>query len=106
MKNHPFTKALAAEVYIVVFALGIWFTSGQVNPNFEPGPIVSVITFLSLFVFSAACMGYIFLGEPITLALEGRAKDGVKYFLQTVGYFALLAAVTVAFVWGAVLVAL
>jgi hypothetical protein len=106
MKNHPFVKALAAEMYIIVFALGIWFTSEQVNPNFEPGPMVAVITFLSLFVFSAACMGYLFLGEPIALALGGNAKEGVKYFLQTLGYFAVLAAVTVAFVWGSVLVAM
>jgi hypothetical protein len=49
--------------------------------------IFAGITMLSLFVFSAATMGYIFLYQPALLILGGEKKEGAKLFLQTVAAF-------------------
>jgi len=42
----------------------------------------------SLFVLSAAVMGYLFISEPIMLCIDGEKKHAVKAFLSTVGIFA------------------
>jgi hypothetical protein len=46
------------------------------------------MTMLSLFVLSAAVMGYLFLSEPITLLVENRKREAVIFFAKIVGFFA------------------
>lgn len=55
--------------------------------------ILMPITVLSVFVLSAAVMGYVFLYQPILLFLAGEQKSGVTLFLHTVASFACIVAV-------------
>lgn len=97
MKDRPFVKALLAEGYIVAFGLCVGYLFPYLaNLNIDPGPAFGVAAILSMFVFSAACMGYFFLSSPLLLALEGKVKEAILYFAQTVLYFALLSTVSVA----------
>lgn len=43
---------------------------------------------LSLFVLSAAVMGYLFLSEPLYLLLENRKREAIVFFAKVVGIFA------------------
>ncbi|MDB5224948.1 MAG: hypothetical protein JWO43_570 [Candidatus Adlerbacteria bacterium] len=54
------------------------------------------IAMLSLFVFSASVMSYIFLYQPLQLFLDGEKKKAVDLFLKTLAAFAVCAMVLVA----------
>jgi len=93
MTRNPILNALAAIAYIALLVSLIFygpallaafsFNLAQVPEIFAP------ITVLSLFVFSAALMGYLFLYQPLLLILAGEKKEGTKLFLQTVGAFGI-----------------
>jgi hypothetical protein len=40
-------------------------------------------------------MGYLFLYEPATRFIDGKKKEAVMFFLQTVGFFACFVALLV-----------
>ncbi len=82
----PFLHALAAALYIVAIVL-IAERVGNALKN-QPDTIVIPMTMLSLFVLSAAIMGYIFLSEPLQLLIEGKKKEAVTFFSKIVGFFA------------------
>ena len=92
MTKNPFINALSGLLYIVVVVSLVYYSSGF-GGN---GPsIFFPIAVLSLFVFSAASMGYIFLYQPLQLFLEGEKKKSVDLFLTTLGIFAISAATLV-----------
>jgi hypothetical protein len=91
MTKNPFINALAAIAYIAGLMSLIFYSSTLLAPftlQLKQVPeVFAGITMLSLFVFSAATMGYFFLYNPILLILGGEKKEGTKLFLQTVGAF-------------------
>ena len=86
MSTNPFLNALAASGYISLIATLIFNSSRFVTDN-ELGMMAPII-FLSLFVLSAALMGYFFLYQPLRLLVEGDQKEATKLFLTTVAAFA------------------
>jgi len=88
MTGNPFINALSASAYIALVVFGIHFGSKLVEGQDET--LLAPMAFLSLFVLSAAVMGYVFLKEPLILFLEGKREEGVRLFLKTVCIFALL----------------
>ncbi len=92
MTKNPIINALAGLLYIVLVVSFLYNASafmGKEETIFIP------IAMLSLFVFSAASMGYIFLYQPLQLFLEGEKKKSVDLFLKTLGVFAISAAALV-----------
>jgi hypothetical protein len=91
MTRNPILNGLAGVLYIVLFAA---FVSGvsYILPETN-NPIAPIIAVLSLFVFSAAVMGYIILGAPLQMFLEGEKKEAVKLFFKTLLAFAGIALV-------------
>ena len=85
MSTNPFLNALAATTYITVIASLMRYGS-KAAPDIDS--IVIPIAFLSLFVLSAAMMGYFFLYQPLRLLCEGNPKESVRLFLATVTTFA------------------
>ncbi len=94
----PYFHSLLAEIYIM--AISLVLTSLQ-NPN-SPDTIFAPILALSLFVLSASIMGYLFLGRPFQLYLDGLKKEAVTFFAKTVIGFAVLTVIVyvVVKVWG------
>jgi hypothetical protein len=82
----PFINALSAAVYIVLIVLGIFSTTVFFPDAKET--IVIPMAMLSLFVLSAAVMGYLFVAEPIYLLVDNKKKEAVEFFAKTVGFFA------------------
>ena len=90
MTKNPFLNALAAAVYIVLVATVISSASGHPNPN---NSVIIPIAVVSLFTLSAAVMCYLFVYQPFTLYLDGKKKQAVNLFLQTIAVFAGLTAI-------------
>ena len=96
MSKNPFINALLANGYISILVT-IIFNSPRFITDNELGMMAPVI-FLSVFVFSAATMGYLFVYKPFLLLLEGKQAEATKLFLTTVLSFACIT-VTVVLVY-------
>jgi hypothetical protein len=92
MTKNPFINALAGLLYIVLIVSAAFYSSAFGGPDQS---IFYPIAALSLFVFSAATMGYLFLYQPLQLFLEGEKKKAVDLFLKTLGIFGACAAALV-----------
>lgn len=90
MTKNPFLNALAASAYIAVIGLVMnWGTN--IIPK-GPDTFMAPIAVISLFTLSAAVMGYLFCFQPLQLYFDGKKKDAVRLFLQTVAVFGLFTA--------------
>ena len=90
MNKNPFFNALAAALYIVLIVFTIdMFSSASSMPK---ETILIPITMLSLFVLSAAVMGYLFIYEPLRLHLDNQRREAMIFFAKTVGTFACFVA--------------
>ncbi len=92
MTKKPIYNALAATIYIVLIVLFInsidSIETGYTNEGLER--FIMPIIMLSLLTLSVAVMGYIFLYQPIILFLENKKEEAIKYFIQTILFFAII----------------
>ncbi len=86
MNKSPLLGALLASLYINIVVL-IIFYGGQYASN-TPDTLLIPVAMLSLFVLSAAVMGYLFLSEPLQLFFDGKKQEAINLFLKTVAIFA------------------
>jgi hypothetical protein len=82
----PFLHAFGAALYIVI-VVTILQTASYVFKDMS-GTMLVPMAMLSMFVLSAAIMGYIFLSEPLYLLMENRKQEAIVFFSKTVGFFA------------------
>ncbi len=92
MSKNPFLNALVAITYVVAVA-GIMYTEpfkalGIPDSAF----ILPIIAMLSLLVFSVAFMGFVFFYQPVKFLFEQKHTEAGKLFIQTILWFAVLAA--------------
>lgn len=91
MSKNPLINGVAALAYIVLVAFVMdWGTKLVHKPNTFLAPIAVI----SLFTLSAAIMGYLFCYQPAQLYFDNKKKQAVTLFLQTVGVFACITALT------------
>ena len=86
MTKNPIINALLAAAYIALVASFMFFGKMEDRPD----TIIVPIAMISLFTFSAAVMGYIFLSVPPQLFLSGKKAAGVTLFVQTLAAFGVL----------------
>jgi len=84
MSKNPFINAVAASLYIITLVLVMNWGS-QVAP--KNAQIMAPIVMLSLFTLSAAVMAYLFGYQPVQMYFDGKKKQAVRLFLQTVAVF-------------------
>lgn len=82
----PFLHALAAALYITCIVLVASTIGGALKA--KPDTIIIPMTMLSLFVLSAAVMGFLFVYEPVRLLVENKKQEALIFFGKTVGFFA------------------
>jgi len=85
MNKNPYYNAVIASAYIVFVAT---FMANAKYIFGEHDTALTPVMVLSLFVLSAAIMGYLFIGEPIMLFLDGHKKQAVDFFWRMVATFA------------------
>lgn len=93
MTKSPYINALAAGLYIVFVVLLISY--GPTFVREKPDTIFAPMAMLSLLVFSAAFMGYIFFFQPVLMYLEGQKREAVELFTKTLGTFAVITGIVV-----------
>jgi hypothetical protein len=88
MTKNPFLNACAAIAYISVVASFLFYGSRFVGPSEDT--VLAPITMLSLFVFSAAVMAYIFFYQPVQMYFDGEKKQALSLFLKTLLSFGVV----------------
>ena len=101
MSKNPFVNAILAIGYICIVASVMFYGTEHSSPVKS---VVVPIAMLSLFTLSALVMGFIFGSEPLQLYLDGKKKEAVRLFLQTVAVFAAVTIVLLAILFSGVLV--
>lgn len=91
MSKNPIINALSASAYITLIVTIMNFLS-QIQRN-KPDTIVAPILFLSLLTLSVAVMAYLFFYQPLQLFIEGKKKQAVNLFIQTVAVFGATTAI-------------
>ena len=81
-------------VYAAAYIWGVglffqWLSTFKAN---TPDSILDPIGALSLLVFSAALMAYLFFYRPVVLILDGKREEAVSYFLKTLATFGAITA--------------
>lgn len=97
MSTNPLINAFSASGYIILVVNLMNFISQNLKD--KPDTIFAPITLLSLLTLSAAVMSYLFFYQPLKLFIEGKKKDSVRLFLQTVGVFAVITIVVLGFLF-------
>ncbi len=82
----PLFHAAAAAAYIGLISLFFYYGSSLFGPDDN---VLMPMAMLSLFVLSAAIMGYLFLYRPVLMYLEGNKAAALSFFFKTIGLFAV-----------------
>jgi hypothetical protein len=85
MKWNPFMNAVAAAAYIALVALFMHFIESLRHDT--PDTLLDGMGVISLFVFSAAVMAFLFFYQPVLRLLENKKAEALSYFLKTLGIF-------------------
>ena len=93
MTKNPYINAIVAGGYIIFIVLLI--TYGPTYVREKPETILAPMAMLSLFVFSAAFMGYTFLFQPTQMYLDGQKRDAIELFTKTLITFAVITAIII-----------
>ncbi|MDR3571522.1 MAG: hypothetical protein P4L81_04990 [Candidatus Pacebacteria bacterium] len=93
MTKNPYLNALVAGLYVALVVLLISY--GPTFVGAKSNGILVPMAMLSLLVFSAAFMGYLFFLQPALMYAEGQKREAVEFFSKTLVSFALLTGVIV-----------
>ncbi len=86
MTKNPIINAFSASGYIILVATIMHIVS-QTQGN-KPDTFFAPVVFLSLLTLSVTVMAYVFFYQPLHLFIEGKKKQALNLFVQTVGVFA------------------
>ena len=82
---------MGAALYIVVLVSAASIIGAALKDQHDT--IIDPIIMLSVFVLSAAVMGFLFLSEPLYLLMENKKREAVAFFAKVVGFFACFVAI-------------
>ena len=95
MTNSKLIKSsLINSVIALLYISGVALLMTNAQNIFGKGDnVFTGIAVLMLFVISAAIMGFVILGRPILMYLDGLKKEAVKLFYLTIAWLILIAAI-------------
>lgn len=96
MKWNPFINATVATAYIGAIALFMHFIESLRHDT--PDTLFDSIGVMSLFVFSAAVMTFLFFYQPVLKLIENKKTEAVSYFLKTLGIFGVITVIVLTLV--------
>lgn len=88
MKWNPFLNTLAAVAYIGAVVLFLHYI--ETLRHDTPDTLIDGMGFISLVVFSAAVMAFLFFYQPVLKLIENKRAEALSYFLKTLGLFGLI----------------
>ena len=90
MTKIPLVNAILAILYIVLVSLVLYYGTVLKVGNKS---LIAPIALISLFTFSAATMGYLFLYQPFVLYFDGKKQLALDLFLRTLLIFGGITAI-------------
>jgi hypothetical protein len=88
IKKTAFTNASLTTLYIIAVGSFMYYGSlikiGRVNTILVP------ITLLLLFVFSAALTGFLIIGKPAQMYVDGKKKEALSLLTYTLIFFSII----------------
>jgi hypothetical protein len=96
MKWNPFLNAILATAYIGGVVTFLQFIE-SVRHNTEDS-VIDAMGLLSLFVFSAAVMAFLFFYQPLLILMEGKRKEAMSFFIKTLATFGAITVLILALV--------
>lgn len=96
MKWKPFIHAACAAAYIALVVVFMHFMQSLRHDT--PDTLLDSMGVISLFVFSAAVMAFLFFYQPLLLLLENKKTEALSYFLKTLAMFGVITAIVLALV--------
>ena len=92
MKNQKLIiTSLVDSLLAVLYVSVVVLIMNNSKNFFDKTPEVAIgIAMLMLFVTSATVMGFLILGRPILMYLDGAKKEAVKLFYFTITWLALI----------------
>lgn len=94
MLKKPIVNAASAAAYIVLVVSLMSFISE--TQGSKPDTIFAPMIFLSMLTLSVSVMGFLFFYQPLMLFIEGKKKEAVNFFVETVGTFAIFTGIALA----------
>jgi hypothetical protein len=88
MFKNPIINAISASAYIILIVTIINFVSQ--TQKHKSDTLIVPIMFLSLLTLSVAVMAYLFFYKPLQLFIEGKKKEALTLFTQTLGAFGII----------------
>jgi len=101
MTKNPFINAFSASAYIILVVSVMTFVTQPLKN--KPDTFFAPVTFLSVLTLSVAVMAFLFFYQPLQFFIEGKKKEAVRLFVQTVGIFAVLTFVVLILLFSGVL---
>ncbi len=96
MKWNPFVNAIAASAYIGAVVLFMHFIESLRHDT--PDTLLDGMGVISLLVFSAAVMAFLFFYQPVLRLVENKRAEAISYFLKTLGVFGVITAIVLTLV--------
>jgi len=94
VSKNPIINALTASVYIILVVAVMDFVTQPLRNR--PDTFFAPIMVLFVLTFSVAVMAYLFFYQPLQFFIDGKRKQAVQLFLQTVGVFGFTTVVLLA----------
>lgn len=88
MLGTPLRNAMLALSYIALVVIFMTNAPRFLNVDNDDS-LIGPILFLSMFVFSAAVMAYLFIYPAAQLLIEGKRQEAVNLFFRTLVIFAV-----------------
>jgi len=88
MRWNPYLNAIGAAAYIWGVGFLIHYI-GSLHRD-TPDNLIGSIAALSLLVFSAAVMGFLFFYRSAVLLVENKRDEAIFFFLKTLGTFGVI----------------
>ncbi len=85
MSKNPFQNGILASAYIFL-VVSLMTYAGKFAD--KPDSFLAPVAFISVFTLSAAVMAYLFCLQPILLFIDGKKKEAINLFVQTIAVFA------------------
>lgn len=93
VRKNALINAFATFVYVAAIGTFLYYAGliklGQSKAIFIP------ITFLLLFVFSAAITSYLIFGKPAQLYIDGKKKEALSLLTQTLIFLSIFTLLTI-----------
>ena len=97
MKWNPYLNAFAAAAYIGLVVIFMHFIESLRHDT--PDTLLDGMGAISLFVFSAAVMAFLFFYQPVVRLVERKNAEALSYFLKILATFGAILVVVLGLVF-------